>query len=71
MNDRHRLVEKLKQRRFMNDVKKLSLCVPSPALGILAGTHRVNQKIFMSTYIAVQNAMKKFDQRVMKEFSEK
>ena len=69
MNNRHRLVEKLKQRKVMNDAKKLSLYVPSPALGVLVGAHRVNQKIFMSTYIAVQNAMKKFDQRVMKEFS--
>ena len=71
MNNRHRLVEKLKHRRFMNDVKKLSLCVPSPTFGVIAGMHRANQKIFMSTYIAVQNAMKKFDQLVMKEFSEK
>lgn len=70
MNNRHRLVEKLKKRQFMNDVKKLSLCVPSPVFGALAGMHTDSQKIFMSIYIAVQNAMKKFEKRVIKEFSE-
>jgi len=70
MNNRHRLVEKLKQKQFMNDVKRLSLCVPSPTFGVIAGMHGYRQKIFMSTYIAVQNAMKELDRRVMKEFSE-
>lgn len=70
MNNRHRLVHKLQQRRFMNDVKKLSICVPSPTFGVIAGTHGYRQKIFMATYIAVQDAMKKFEQRVIKEFSE-
>lgn len=70
MNNRHRLVEKLKQMRFMNDVKKLSICVPSPKFGVMAGMHGYRQKILMATYIAVQDAMKKFEQRVIKEFSE-
>ncbi len=71
MNNRHRLLHKLKQRRFMNDVKKLSLCVPSPTFGVIAETLRDRQKILMATYIAVQDAMKKFEQRVIKEFSER
>ena len=72
MNNRHRLVHKLQQRRFMNDVKKLSLCVPSPTFGVIVETHRYDrQKIIMATYIAVQDAMKKFEQRVIKEFSER
>lgn len=74
MNNRHRLVEKLKQMRFMNDVKKLSICVPSPTFGvmaIMAGIHGYRQKILMTTYIAVQDAMKKFEQQVIKEFSER
>lgn len=70
MNNRRRIVEKLKQRRFMNNVKKLSLCVPSPTFGAMAGMHGYRQRIFMATHIAVQNAMKKFEQRVIQEFSE-
>ncbi len=71
MNNRHRLLHKLRQRRFMNEAKKLSLCVPSPTFGVIAGMHGDRQKIFMATYIAVQDAMKKFEQRVIKEFSER
>lgn len=74
MNNRHRLLHKLEQRRFMNDVKKLSRYVPSPTFGVMAGMYRMygdRQKIFLATYIAVQDAMKKFEQRVTKEFSER
>ncbi len=70
MNNRHRLVRKLEQRRFMNDVKKLSKYVPSPTFAALCGACD-ERKIFMATYLAAQEAFEKYKQRVIKEFSER
>jgi hypothetical protein len=70
MNNRHRLARKLEQRRFMNDAKKLSKYVPSPTFAALCGMYD-KRTIFMASYLAVQDALAKYQRRVINEFSER